>query len=100
MLLLVPGDPGSANIRSNTVVDPAMPRTNSTSGQAALGKLKATLQPPTCASLISRWKRRLRLATGAPLLKLGRPLSAISDTVAMMGSATVRACTAQHQRNE
>lgn len=45
----------------------------------------------TWASFISRWKRLRRLATGAPLLKQGRPLSAIKDTVAMMGSATVRA---------
>lgn len=34
-----------------------------------------------------------RLAIGAPLLKHGSPLSAMRDTVAMMGSATVRACS-------
>jgi hypothetical protein len=45
----------------------------------------------TCASDISRWKRLRRLATGAPRLKQGRPLSDMSATVAMMGSATVRA---------
>lgn len=32
-----------------------------------------------------------RLATGAPLLKQGRPLPAMRETVAMIGSATVRA---------
>jgi hypothetical protein len=46
----------------------------------------------TCLSLISRWKRDLRFSTGAPRPKQGRPDSAIRATVAMMGSATVRAC--------
>jgi hypothetical protein len=53
----------------------------------------STLHAHTCASFISRWNLLRRLATGAPLLKQGRPLSAMRDTVAMMGSATVRACS-------
>lgn len=43
-------------------------------------------------SVISRWKRCLKLRIGAPLPKQGSPLSCISATVASMPSATVRAC--------
>lgn len=66
--------------------------------QAGAAAARSCMTPQTlaCASFISKWKRLRRLATGAPLLKQGSPLSAMSDTVAIMGSATVRACQRFH----
>ena len=46
-------------------------------------------------SLISRWKRCLRLGMGRPRPKQGSPLSCIRDTEATMPSATPRACRQQ-----
>ena len=55
--------------------------------------------PPTCAMLISRWKRERRSATGLPRPKQGSWEGDIMATVATMPSATPRACAAQSDTN-